>query len=251
MQSFLHDIGDEGEFRGRSPTTTTTVEQDVHTASEEEPTTTDSADMGHPPNDVAVDTNEEVITGAHPQHLSDIKESTITEEGEISHDPQHRGDKDDQGSLPSQQPPSSGETTPVATPPHRPRPLSPPTSTAGSGSPASSIASSMKGRRMSKAVVGKIQKEFESREKKLKHDLEEVKAKSRKAVTSLKVQLANAQAKHEGEMEAVRREMKELEEHLEEVERENASLSEEVEGVRRENEELALSLRDRETEVYR
>ena len=38
------------------------------------------------------------------------------------------------------------------------------------------MASSVKGQRMSKAVVGRIQKEFESRENKLKHDLDEVKA---------------------------------------------------------------------------
>lgn len=223
-------------------------------ASEDEPPTADLADnTGTPPDRVTMDTNEEMIAGAHPQHISDIKDDTIVE-GEISHDPHQWGDKDDQGSPPNQQepqqPPHSSKTTPIGTPPHKPRPSSPPTSTAGSGSPAGSVASSVKGRRMSKAVVGKIQKEFESREKKLKHDLEEVKAKSRKAVTSLKAQLADAHTKHEGEMEAVRREMRELEEHLEQVERENASLSEEVEGVRRENEELALSLRDREGQVY-
>lgn len=213
--------------------------------------TADSADMGQPPDHVAMDTNEEMITGAHPQPPSDVK---FAEEGEISGDPQQRGDKDDQGYPPNQQeqqPPHSSETTPMGMPPKKPCPSSPPTSTTGSGSPASSIASSMKGRRMSKAVVGKIQKEFESREKKLKHDLEEIKAKSRKAVTSLKAQLADTQVRHEEEMEAARREMRELEEHLEQVERENASLSEEVEAVRRENEELALSLRERESEVYR
>jgi hypothetical protein len=219
-------------------------------ASEDELTTADSADvMGKPPDHVTMDTNEEMIAGAHPQH----KDDTIgDEEGEISHDPQQQ---DDQGSPPNQhetqQPPHSGETTPIGTPPHKPHLSSPPTSTAGSGSPASSVASSVKGKRTSKAAVGKIQKELGSREKKLKHDLEEIKAKSRKAVTSLKAQLADAHVKHEGEMEAVRREMREMEEHLEQVERENASLSEEVEGVRRENEELALSLRDRESEVYR
>jgi hypothetical protein len=227
---------------------------DQHTASEDELTTADSADvMRKPPVHVTMDTDEEMIAGAHPQHTSDIMDDTIAVgEGEISHDPQKQ---DDQGSPPNQhepqQPPHSGETTPIGTPPHKPRPSSPPTSTAGSGSPASSVASSVKGKRTSKAVAGKIQKELGSREKKLKHDLEEVKAKSRKAVTSLKAQLADVRTKHEGEMEAVRREMREMEEHLEQVERENASLSEEVEGVRRENEELALSLRDRESEVYR
>ena len=224
-------------------------------ASEDEPPTADLADnTGTPPDHVTMDTDEEIIAGAHPQHTSDIKDDAIVEDHETSHDPQ-RQDKDEQGSPPNQQEPQqlphSSETTPIGTPPHKPRPSSPPTSTAGSGSPASSVASSVKGRRMSKAVVGKVQKEFESREKKLKHDLEEVKAKSRKAVTSLKAQLADAHTKHEGEMEAVRREMRELEDHLEQVERENASLNEEVETVRRENEELALSLRDSEGEVYR
>lgn len=231
VQSFLRDSDDEGEFKVHQPTMLG-----------EESTTAESADMEQQPDHVAIDTNEEMITGAHPQQPSDIKNDTIAEEGD---------DKDEQDSPPNQheQLPHSTETTPVGTP-HKPRPSSPPTSTA-SGSPASSIAGSMKGRRMSKAIVGKIQKEFESREKKLKHDLEEVKVKSRKAVTSLKAQLANAHTRHESEMEAMKREMKELEEHLEQVERENASLSEEVEGVRRENEELALSLRDRESEVYR
>ena len=248
MQSFLQDSDDEGEFKVHQLTTTT--EQHMATAIEEEPMTADSADMEQQPDHIATDTNEEMITGAHPQQPSDVKHDTIVEEDEISGN-QH-GNKDDQGSPPNNQQvqsPHSIETTSVGTP-HKPRPSSPTSSTA-SGSPASSIAGSMKGRRMSKAIVGKIQKEFESREKKLKHDLEEVKAKSRKAVTSLKAQLADAHTRHESEMEAVKREMRELEEHLEQMERENASLSEEVEGVRRENEELALSLRDRESEVYR
>ena len=239
-QSFLRDIGDDGEF---NTVQQNTVSDQHTTAIEEEKTTADSADMDPPHDHNTTDTSEEMIKGAHPQQTSDIRDETIVEEGEISGDPRQHGDKDEQGSPPV-------ETTPVATHPHKPRPSSPPTST-GSGSPASSIAGSMKGRRMSKAVVGKIQKEFESREKKLKHDLDEVKAKSRKAVTSLKAQLAEARTRHDSEMESVKREIEDLQGHLEQVQRENESLSEEMEGVRRESEELALSLRDKESEVYR
>lgn len=168
--------------------------------------------------------------------------------GEVSTN--HCEESNEQGDplLQNQLPPHSAATTPLGTPPQRLRPSSPPTST-GSGSPAGSIAGSMKGRRMSKAVAGKIQKEFETREKKLKHDLEEVKAKSRKAVTSLKAQLAEAHSRHASEVDAVKNDLRELEEKLETVQSENAALKEQVEACRQENEGLSLSLRETEGEM--
>ena len=118
--------------------------------------------------------------------------------------------------------------------------------------PTSSIASGTgNDRTLDKTTVKRIQKEFELREEKLKHDLEEVKTKSRKAVSLLKVQLADAHSKHESEMESAKREMREMEGDLEKIQREAVSLKEEVEKVRRENEELSLNLRDKEREVNR
>ena len=194
----------------------------------------------------------EEVTEATPneQVVTDMDTCVQVKAGEDSTD--HGVESNERGSPPNQEqlPPHSAMTTPINTPPQKLLPSSPPTST-GSGSPAGSIAGSMRGRRMSKAVAGKIQKEFETREKKLRHDLEEVKSKSRKAVTSLKAQLAESHNRHASEMEAVQNQLREVEEKLSVVQSENATLVEQMEEVRQENEELSLSLREKVGEVNR
>ena len=249
VQSFLRDIGEEGD------------QHDVTETQEEaglQPTNMDDSLTA------ADEANEEEMTGTTPQeideatpqlqqvspdrdeHVAMETDMEVVKEADDS-SAQPRG-ANEQGSPPDSQ--DTAEPSLIGTPPHKLRPLSPPTST-GSGSPAGSVASSVRGRRMSKAIVGKIQKDFESREKKLKHDLDEVKAKSRKAVTSLKAQLAESHSRHTKEMEAVKKELEELKERLEKIERENDTLTSEVETVGHEKEELLLRLREKEEEVER
>lgn len=222
----------------------------METAAEQpEPPTQDDLTPAH---------NEEIMKETTPQEREEttfkqatpnkcaVTDTGVNEQGgEVSTD--QYGDSNEQGDplIQDHLSPHSVTTTPLGTPPQMPRPSSPSTST-GSGSLAGSFASSMKGRRMSKSVGGKIQKEFETREKKLRHDLEEVKAKSRKAVTSLKARLAEAQSKHTSEMEVVKCELRELKENLNTVQQENATLKEQVEACRQENEGLSLSLRETE-----
>ena len=238
MQSFLHDIGDEEVSHDER--------QDVTKPPTEGEPVAESATVVHPPDESPAtndETDKEKIEGTSPQQ-SPTNHITAEE----TSDP--HGEQGDQGPPPNQEQLSHSmeENTPLGTPPHKLHPSSPPTST-GSGSPAGSIAGSVRGRRMSKAIAGKIQKEFESREKKLKHDLDEVKAKSRKAVTSLKAQLAEANSRHADDMESVKQQLEELRENLENVQRENTSLMEQAENVKLENSDLAAKLGEREEEV--
>ena len=195
-----------------------------------------------------------MIGGATPCENKALQDETdTTVDGSQANEAEKQQQDNEQGSPHNQQQQAAAHsvvTTPTGTPPQKLRPSSPPTSTA-SGSPAGSVASSVRGRRMSKAVVGRIQKEFESREKKLKHDLDEVKAKSRKAVTSLKAQLAEAQNRHGDEMEALSKEMSKLRERLERMESENVSLTKQVETARQEKDELSLRLKERDEQSER
>ena len=83
----------------------------------------------------------------------------------------------------------------------------------------------------SSSYVGRVKMEGEAREKKLQEELNEVKVKSRKAVTALRAQIMEAENTHRSEVDFLKKEVSNLSSHIEEMECQNASLQEQLSAL--------------------
>ena len=83
----------------------------------------------------------------------------------------------------------------------------------------------------SSSYVGRVKMEGEAREKKLQEELNEVKTKSRKAVTTLRAQLMETENTHRSEVGSLKKEVSNLSGRIEEMECQNASLQEQLSAL--------------------
>lgn len=99
------------------------------------------------------------------------------------------------------------------------------------------------------SVLDKLKTEFESREKKLRQEIDDLKAKSRKTITALRAQIAVAQNKESGELDAARNEIKKFESRVDALEGENADLEERIVMLESEKANLSKELLEAKTEL--
>ena len=99
------------------------------------------------------------------------------------------------------------------------------------------------------SVLDKLKTEFESREKKLRQEIDDLKAKSRKTITALRAQIAVAQNKESGELDAARNEIKKFESRVNALEGENADLEERIVMLESEKANLSKELLETRSEL--
>ena len=95
--------------------------------------------------------------------------------------------------------------------------------------------------------VDKLKREHKAREKKLKHDLEEVKAKSRKIITALRTQANDSKSKHAKEIKSLESQVDQLSAQVGAMENERVEFEEKVAAFEVANELLAKRLEESES----
>ena len=95
---------------------------------------------------------------------------------------------------------------------------------------------------MSSSYVGRVKMEGETREKKLRDELNDVKAKSRKTVTALRVQLVEVENAHRSEMGSLKKDMSNLNDQISKMECQNDSLQEQLSAVEAQKQQVEHEL---------
>jgi len=95
---------------------------------------------------------------------------------------------------------------------------------------------------MSSSYVGRVKTEGETRERKLRDELNDVKAKSRKTVTALRAQLAEVENTYRSEMGSLKKEMSDLNDHISEMEHRNESLQEQLSVLEEQKQQVECEL---------
>ena len=120
--------------------------------------------------------------------------------------------------------------------------------TPGSSTPVSSVGGGVGGVKY-RGKLEKMKKEFEVREKKLRQNIDELKTKSRKAITSLKAQLADVHNRRGDDLEVLKDEVEELNTHLRSALEENSSLEDKITSLETDKERLVERIDECEREL--